>query len=694
MGEVPQADQIAAAFGAGALDPLDASPLGDPDEALARLREAVDGVVAEDGRADQARALMDLMADDALIDQAAVAWLGRRVETLIQVERLAALPGQGRRAKLLRQVIADAADAADATPREQKLDGVVYAIPAGWAVDDSGVLRVVLKGGEPTRTRVAHAPILLRRRLSDLDDHRELCEVAWLRGGRWLAAMLSRAEMADQRGLLALAGRGAPVHSGSVGEVVRFLADFEAANIERLPLGYASRTMGFVGRQRKYFLLGRELLHAEEAPEDIRLVDSDPGTAQLADALQPSGTWEGWCAAFAAVSEHPSATLAVYASACTPLLGIIPEAPNFGIDWSGSSGTGKTTSLQLAASVWGRPEEGRGAIRSWLGTLTNIERIAAAMDYLPLMLDESNKVPLHERERLGPLLYMIVNGSGKGRGNLTGTQAVTSWRTVLLSTGESQVAGYTQDEGTRNRIISVSGAPLGTGGAALAEATRLELLTHHGHLGPRWLRWLLGQRARWEEFSSSYRERVEVWRTRAEGRIEGRAAQYVALLDLAADLLMEAGLLHRPHRDPIAHAWRCAKDGAQQADRSVAALDLAFGWAASNAAAFYGRHRIDRSREPIVPADGWRGAWPEGDTWDRIGFVPDKLVQLLKARGFEADSILGAWKSRGWLKVHTSGGGKGRTYPMNLAGQRVGLVVVLRSALREAGLEGSGGEDE
>lgn len=231
MGEVPQADQIAAAFGAGALDPLDASPLGDPDEALARLREAVDGVVAEDGRADQARALMDLMADDALIDQAAVAWLGRRVETLIQVERLAALPGQGRRAKLLRQVIADAADAADATPREQKLDGVVYAIPAGWAVDDSGVLRVVLKGGEPTRTRVAHAPILLRRRLSDLDDHRELCEVAWLRGGRWLAAMLSRAEMADQRGLLALAGRGAPVHSGSVGEVVRFLADFEAANI-------------------------------------------------------------------------------------------------------------------------------------------------------------------------------------------------------------------------------------------------------------------------------------------------------------------------------------------------------------------------------------------------------------------------------------------------------------------------------
>jgi putative DNA primase/helicase len=59
-----------------------------------------------------------------------------------------------------------------------------------------------------------------------------------------------------------------------------------------------------------------------------------------------------------------------------------------GFSFEGGSSSGKTTALQIAASVWGGPEH----VRSWRATDNGLEGIAALHNDNVLILDEMGQV--------------------------------------------------------------------------------------------------------------------------------------------------------------------------------------------------------------------------------------------------------------------------------------------------------------
>lgn len=557
-------------------------------------------------------------------------------------------------------------------------------VPQGWTVNTGGVFRQREREGMIDTFRVTYSPLAITKSLTDIETHEEQLELAWTRRGVWRRHVVPRLIASDARMLHAeTANEGSPVNSSNNRSCVEFLAALEAANLNTMPHGYSSTTMGWVGRQAKYFLAGQTVLHAGPAAEhDVQFVGQE-GTQQLAEAVRSSGTWEDWLELLHQVQVAPVAYAAIYVALAAPLLKVT-GCPNFIVDWSGRSGRGKTTTARLGASVWGLPEDSSGYLRSWAASLTGVERTAAALNFMPIILDESNKVPERDRPDIARVLYMLANGSGRVRGTVRGMQRVASWRTVAISTGESSIVQYSRDEGTRARTISITGQPLGNGpGAAkLAETLRSGLSEHFGHAGPRLVRWLIAHREEWPKLKDRYRRRVEHWGSRASSDMARRASEYMALIELAAELLHQELGVPWPSSSPLDVVWDAIEEGAQEGDQGAAALELAYEWASSHQQSFWGRHEERRmGGGPVQPPRGWLGAWKSGEMWDGIAFIPNQLDRMLRDNGFEPDAIYGNWKDRGWLRTRASG--KGRTYPSTIQNSRPCCVVVKRTAVDE-----------
>ena len=135
--------------------------------------------------------------------------------------------------------------------------------------------------------------------------------------------------------------------------------------------------------------------------------------------------------------------LALCAAFAGPLLYLL-EQESGGFNLMGTSSTGKTTALLMAASVWGKGTVSSGYILTWRGTDNGFETQAALHSDTLLCLDELSQAPsrvLYETS------YMLGNGQGKQRATRTGAaRDVRFWRTMILSTGEVGIAAKLAEE--------------------------------------------------------------------------------------------------------------------------------------------------------------------------------------------------------------------------------------------------------
>jgi putative DNA primase/helicase len=158
--------------------------------------------------------------------------------------------------------------------------------------------------------------------------------------------------------------------------------------------------------------------------------------AQLPPISQ-AGSLEQWQRHIAAlcVGNHRLAFVVCVAFA-GPLLHLLGQESG-GFHLYGDSSGGKTTHLQVAASVYGGPR----LVRTWRSTDNALESIAAAQSDGLLVLDE---IGMCEPRIIGETVYMLGNGTGKARANDRGQagRPVQEWRLLFLSTGEKTLAQH------------------------------------------------------------------------------------------------------------------------------------------------------------------------------------------------------------------------------------------------------------
>ena len=303
------------------------------------------------------------------------------------------------------------------------------------------------------------------------------------------------------------------------------------------------------------------------------------------DDFTTAGDLEGWREHVARPCEgNPVLLLALSAAFTGPLLKVarLQEVGGAGIHLIGDSSRGKTTALQVAASVWGAP----GFVRTWRATSNGLEASAAALNDTLLVLDEISECDPRE---IGAVVCSLANGTGKQRAARTGgTRGVARWRIVALSSGERTLAAHMSEAGRRAkagqeaRLLDLPATRRAHGafdelhghrdGRAFADALKRASGANYGHAGPEFVAGILGDE---RDLPALLAEYVDSPAFAGADGLEMRAAGVFALCGFAGELATEYGLTGWSEGSAIQAAadmfgtWRDFRGGGETENRQI-----------------------------------------------------------------------------------------------------------------------------
>jgi uncharacterized protein (DUF927 family) len=312
-----------------------------------------------------------------------------------------------------------------------------------------------------------------------------------------------------------------------------------------------------------------------------------------ADVFRPNGTLTQWQENVGvSCIGNSRLVFSVCAALAGPTLHLLGEE-NGGFHIVGGSSIGKTTAVEVAASVWGNRTK---FVRNWRTTGNAIESVASRHNDTLLILDEISQVSPFEA---GEIAYMLGNGRGKSRATVSGSVRTNAqWRLVYLSTGEQSLADHMQNAGKRTmagqevRLVNLP-ADAGTGlglfenihasPSAQQFATELKRTTaeYYGEAGPAFVSELADAEQQVELLDAIRRDS----QTFVNGFVPVgscgqvlRVGKRFALLAAVGELATRLGILPWPEGEAIAacrtcfHAWIDGRGGVenQEADQAIA----------------------------------------------------------------------------------------------------------------------------
>jgi uncharacterized protein (DUF927 family) len=558
--------------------------------------------------------------------------------------------------------------------------GVPFVMPFGFELRPDGLYRLPGPDKAPFRicghfqilgeTRSQHGDgwgLLLKWRDRDSRDHE------WIMPRRMLAG-----EAAEVRQRFADCGLDVSGSEGARRALVQFFSEVNvSARVRTVPqTGWYRPAEGGAA-----FVLPAQTV-GNVVGEVVR-IDIDP----LPAVYRARGTLPEWQHEVAArCAGNSRAVFAVACAFAAPLLPLVGDEGG-GFNFRGESSKGKTTLIDIAASVWGAPSK-TGAdsfVRQWRSTANALEATAAAHNHVLLPMDELGQADPRE---VPETLYMLANGAGKDRARAGGgNRRTTTWLTLVLSSSEESAARLAEGAGRRIkagqevRLLDVPAVVPGAHGCfeelhgtpdgkSFAQALRRAAISQHGTAGPAFVEQLATRLMREPDFvADAVVRRVVGWcrahvPAGADGQVQ-RAAQRFGVVAVAGELATEGAITEwdtgaaAAAVGAIFRAWLDARGSAgSREDQHLFAAFRRF-LAEHGASRFEVLHDPKESDEgaqiaPPLP-DGprtilragwrWQEATEEGERRWVYGIVPEvfdrEIAQPLGMEGREARARLG-----------------------------------------------------
>jgi putative DNA primase/helicase len=399
---------------------------------------------------------------------------------------------------------------------------------------------------------------------------------------------------------------------------------------------------------------------------DLCFRDPEPDNS----LIEFKGTIEGWKSSVAAkCSGNSRLIFALGCAFAAPLLDIA-QIESGGFHLVGTTSIGKTTALNLAASVAGLKN-----IPNWRSTANALEGKAAEFNHMLLPLDEIGQA---DPIAVGASAYMLGNGQGKNRmGKTLATIKPKTWELLFLSTGEVSMddylrkAGMTVKGGMEARMPSFP-ADAGAGHGVFenlhgystakefVQALEEALGRQQGHGLDAYLTDLVKQRQA-EGFDKQLREQVhQVAGTLSQKYSDsavGRVAVRLALVQVGLEFAHGCGLLPFPIEQcgwavaQMLAAWLQFRGGEGSIEIKEACNRIEY--------LFVSNQYSDRIAKP-GSSDTVRNllAFQVGDlaTNSEEFLVPSAVFDRELAAGVDRDVLAQELARRGWLKPSTEAG--------------------------------------
>jgi putative DNA primase/helicase len=372
----------------------------------------------------------------------------------------------------------------------------------------------------------------------------------------------------------------------------------------------------------------------------------------LDHACRSQGSLADWKSTVAAAAIGNSRLiLAISTALAPPLLGLCGFEPG-GVHLRGQSSTGKTTSLRVAASVWGGPP--KEYIKAWRATSNGLEGVAAAHCDSLLILDELSQVSPKEA---GEIAYMLANGAGKARANREGgTRAIAQWRLLFLSSGELSLAEKVAEDGrgkraTAGQQVRIIDVPSDAGpdgvfeslhgktGQEFADYLSAVVAENYGTAAPLFIEKVRGQ----EGIAKTLVEQIHADFLKGIGEVHGqvaRVAHRFAIAAAAGELGIRFDILPWPDGADIEGVGKCftawfqawGGPGAIELRRGVEQVRLFF---ELHGDARFGSFYATPDDRPVHNRAGFRKTTGERCEW----FVLPKVWREEVCRGFDTASL-------------------------------------------------------
>ena len=291
------------------------------------------------------------------------------------------------------------------------------------------------------------------------------------------------------------------------------------------------------------------------------------GDEEGAPKYGQGGTLEQWQKTIGQNAKHSSrVAFAVCMAFASPLIKFTNE-PSGGFHLVGASSTGKTTAIRAGVSVWAQVLEDGGELKtSWNATANGLEGLAKNHSDLPLFLDELGQGE-NGKLNIEQVLYMLGNGSGKGRMNRDSKlRAKNEWRLFFMSAGELSAREMMERQkkdiatGADVRMATIEACPEGGHGVfetlpkgvsarALAESFSEYGARYYGTAGVDFMRAFIddisqrgGVKAMKAHIAEKMKEWVEAHAKNCNPQIQ-RVAKRFALVAVAGELATEYDVL-------------------------------------------------------------------------------------------------------------------------------------------------------
>jgi putative DNA primase/helicase len=338
-----------------------------------------------------------------------------------------------------------------------------------------------------------------------------------------------------------------------------------------------------------------------------------------------------------------------------------------GVHFVGSSSTGKSTAQLVAASVYGN----QAFKQSWRATGNALEGTCALHNDAALILDEMAEV---EPKEVGSIVYMIGNGTGKGRAGRAGEMKQRkTWRLMIISSGEIGLAQHMRDggkiakAGQEVRMIDIAadaGAGHGLfeelhgyeGGAKLSDAIKEATQAHYGAPAIAFLERLTSEvktfPATLKQAMSSF---VDANLPTDAGGQAARVCNKFAVIAIAGEYATGAGVTGWKQGDAVAAASACFKSwldsrGGGGNQERTAIL--------SSVKAFFESHGearfsdiADTSNRVTINRAGFRASTTDGQEY----FVLTEAYKRDVCAGFDMKAVTKVLTEAGWIEPDGAG---------------------------------------
>ncbi len=486
----------------------------------------------------------------------------------------------------------------------------------GWEVNASGIRNLA------DSKLVSSTPFVPVALLKNIDDSSERVKLSYLSiRNQNQEIICSRSVLASSSAIVKLADNGLHIDSNNARSVIKYMADILSLNRE-LP---CVDTVSSLGWSNKGFVPYSDNVEFDATGE----------FGSLYNAINTQGDFTEWIQKISQLRNNTALRLCMAASFASVLIERLNVLPFVFHLWGGT-GTGKTVTLMVAASIWGNPSQGK-LVRSMNMTLNSMLSTAACLKNIPFFGDELQTV----RQNTGNydrLIMQTTEGIDRGRMKGDELQPLKSWHCAFIFSGEEPCTKTNSGGGAKNRVIEIEAVqPLiepGQGNETVNFVTK-----HYGYAGKAFVKHIAAK----EDLRDEYSEICKVVQTKSNST--EKQISSMALMLLADKLACEC--IFTSER-PLSIEECCRfLSSSEDVDISERAYCFIIDCISINQNRFLG---FDNTKETF------------GEVWGRcikssqiVDFSKTKLEECLSENGYSFDAVKRNWKERGYLKPNSQG---------------------------------------